>query len=442
MRKYNYLSLLAKLTNILLIFFLFLCFGLNTFSFAKGTKDGKAKSTRLAKTTANPSASILDINNTTSWVTDAGFHDWVVASSWNGAFPKGAAAGAIFAEGLLWGGQVQDGQSPLIRVNGNDYGSGTVGLIRLFRVRPDYATADLTDDAANFNSEGLGQVTSSQIDQLRAQYEADWNEWPAAGRANDVGAPFKDVNGDGKYDPAIDIPGIPGASQTLFIMYDDRNSVSLYGSAQIGLQVQETYWAYAYTGALGNVIYKKVDMVYVGTSKSASNSRIDSLYLVQWADPDVGTSSDDFAGCDTALNLGYAYNSSPSDGIYTSIGLAPPAVGYDFLQGVSQYTGNPNDSAIFNLKWRKNYKYVNPKPMSSFVYFAAGGTWEDPPYSYLGTLEYYNLMRGRLPTPAYPSGDPFPTDVTDVTPYGTYLLDGDPVAHTGKLDGTQDGPGD
>ncbi len=438
MRKYNNLSLPARQTGLILLLFFFLAYGISSFTIAKGKKDnGKNNKPRMSKTTLNPSSSIMDINNATMWVTDAGFHDWVVASSWNGAFPKGTAAGAIFAEGLLWGGQVQDGQSPLIRVNGNDYGSGTVNLIRLFRVRPDYETADLTDDAANFNSEGLGQVTSAQIDELRGQYKTDWNEWPAK-----EGAPYKDVNNNGEYDPNVDIPGIPGASQTIFIMYDDKNSVSLYSSAPIGLQVSETYWAYSYTGALGNVIYKKVDMVYKGTAKSASNSRIDSLYLVQWADPDVGTSTDDYAGCDTALNLGYAYNSSPSDGIYTAIGMAPPAVGYDFLQGVSQYTGNPSDSAIFNLKWRKGYKYVNPKPMSSFIYFPASGAWSDPPYSYLGTLQYYNLMRGRLPVPAYPSGEFFPENVADVTPYGTYLLDGDPVAGTGKLDGTQDLAGD
>ena len=85
-----------------------------------------------------------------------------------------------------------------------------------------------------------------------------------------------------------DIPGIPGAAQTLFVQYTDALSSANYGSQPIGLQISETYWAYAYTGALGNVIYKKVDMVYKGTAKSSANSTIDSMYIVQWADPDVG----------------------------------------------------------------------------------------------------------------------------------------------------------
>ena len=193
---------------------------------------------------------------------------------------------------------------------------------------------------------------------------------------------------------------------------------------------------------MGNVIYKKIDIVYKGTANSASNSKIDSMYIVQWADPDVGKSTDDFAGCDTALNLGYAYSSGPTDAVYDPLGLKPPAAGYDFLQGVSQFTGNPSDSAIFNLEWRHGYKYVNRVPMSSYAYFAAGGTWSDPAFTYTGTLEFYNLMRGYLPDPPYPAGSPFPVTVSDVTPYGTYLLTGDPVAGTGKLDGSVDGPGD
>jgi len=426
----------SKYLSFLLIFIFVAGLPYNSFSNYKGNENDKGKKP-VNKTTTNPSQSLVNINNITSWVTEEGFHDWVVASGWNGAFPKGTTVGAIFAEGIVWGGQVNDGASPLVRVNGNTYGTGCSPITRLYRVRPDFLTGDLTMDAATFNNVSAGAVTPSDIQATRDQYQIDWNEWPVA-----AGAPYKDVDNNGIYDPTIDIPGIPGASQTLFIKYNDNLSNSNYGSPPIGLEISETYWGYSYSGALGNVIYKKVDLVYKGTANSSSNSSIDSMYIVQWADPDVGTSSDDFGGCDTSLNLGYAYNSQATDGTYDGLGLAPPAVGYDFLQGVSKYTGNPNDSAIFNLQWRHGYKYINPKPMSSYVYFAAGGSWSDPSFDYNGTLEFYNLMRGFKPTPRYPSGEPFPESVADVTPYGTYLLTGDPVAGTGKLDGSADGPGD
>ncbi len=427
MKKINYL-------NFLIILALSLMISAGTYA---EQKDGQGrKKSNFSKIMANPQQSIIDINNITCWVGQDGYHDWLVGGSWNGAYPNGVNAGAIFSEGIVWGGKVVDGTTPTVRVNGNTYASGCSPITRLYRVRPDYQTGNLTQDAADFLGVAVGAVTEGDIQALRDQYQTDWNEWPA-----DEGAPYQDVDGNGSYDPTIDIPGVPAASQTLFIKYNDDGD-ALYGSIPIGLEVSETYWAYSYTGALGNVIYKKVDMVYTGTSTSAANSHIDDMYIVQWSDPDVGNSTDDFAGCDTTLNLGYAYSSTDPDAVYQGLNLAPPAAGYDFLQGVSKYTGIATDSAIFNLQWRHGYKYINRKPMSSYVYFASGGSWSDPAFTYTGTLEFYNLMRGYKPDPPYPAGEAFPASVADVTPEGTYLLTGDPVAGTGKLDGSVDAPGD
>jgi hypothetical protein len=230
MKKINYLSFLIVIILSLSI----------TFSVLAENKDGDGKHKRqsLQKPTINPTQSIIDINNITSWVGNDGYHDWLVGGSWNGAYPNGVTAGAIFSEGIVWGGKVNDGNSPIVRVNGNTYGSGCKAITRLFRVRPDYATGNLTQDAADFLNIAVGAVTESDIADLRAQYATDWNEWPA-----DEGAIYKDVDGDGSYDPTIDIPGVPGASQTIFIKYND-DQVPLYGSPAIGLEVSETYWAY------------------------------------------------------------------------------------------------------------------------------------------------------------------------------------------------------
>ena len=452
MKKFNYLSLLI----ILLVFFttpnnLFA----NYKESVKEGDNGKGKKPVLQKTSAdNPTQSLLNVNNATMWVTDAGYHDWVVASSWNGAFPNGQALGAIFTQGVVWGGQVNDGGSQLIRVGGNTYGSGTAGITRLFRVRSDYQKADLKNDAATFNDIPVSSVTDADVEAIKAQYLLDWKEWPV-----NEGAPYENRDGvpgyqpdqQGRTDDAVDtskhfdIPGIPGATQTIFVKYDDSQATSLFGANQIGMEVSEVYWAYSASGPLANVIFDKVTLVYKGLPSSAANSVIDSMYIAMMSDPDVGTSSDDFAGCDTLLNLGYAYSSKTTDATYAGAELPPPAVGYDYLQGVSKFTGNPNDSAIFDLKWRKGYKYVNNVPMSSFVYFASGGTWSDPTEGSYGdgALAMYNLMRGVLPRPPYPAGSPFPDNVFERgSGGGVYLLPGDPVAGTGKIDGTVDGPSD
>ncbi len=417
-----------------------------TLALNQGGGKGKkgVQSTVLQRTAANPASSVMNINNVTSWVNDNGQMPAIIGGgSWNGSFPKGQVAGFIYQEGVVWGGLVNDGGSEILRVGGNTYFNGTQKTMRLFRVRPDWANADLTDDAANFFLVPSASVTAAQIAQIKAQYATDWNEWPG-----NQGAPYEDVNHDGVYEPNIDIPGIPGASQTLFISDNDGNAVNAYGSLPIGLQINQVFWAYSIANPLGNVIFKKVDIVYNGLAGGPSNATIDSMYIVQWADPDVGNSTDDFAGCDTTLGLGYCYNSTFNDAIYKAIGSAPPAGGYDFLQGVAQPTGNPADSAVIDLKYRHGYAYTNlngnDNSLSTFVYFAAGGAWTDPDgQAYTGTRQWYSLMRGYQPE-QYPISTPFPTNVSgvDVGGNGTYLLPGDPVTHTGWVDGQVEGAGD
>jgi hypothetical protein len=414
-------------------------------AFNQGDGKGKKSQTNfLQKTADDPVSSILDINNITSWITADGYWPSVWGGDgWNGSYPKGLPTGVDFQEGLVWGGLVNDGGTEVLRVGGNTYFPGTTRLQRLFRVRPDYATADLTDDAANFNLVDNSAVTPAMISELRTQYAKDWNEWPWQS-----GAPYEDVNHDGVYEPNIDIPGIPGASQTIFVRFNDASSVSAYGSEPIGLTVNETVWAYAIANPLNNISFRKAQVIYTGLPGGPSNAEIDTMYLVQWCDFDIGNAGDDFAGCDSTLGLGYCYNATSHDAYFDAIGTPPPAAGFDFFQGVSQYTGNPADSAVFNLKYRHGYKYTNlnsqGNPMTTFVYFAAGGAWSDPSgQSYTGSQEWYSLMRGYQPQP-WPTKKLFPTNVSgvDVGGDGTYLLPGDPVTHSGWVDGEVEGAGD
>ena len=380
----------------------------------------------------DPTQSLINGGNITSWVSNDGFHDWVVNGDFNGSYPNGLPVGVIFSEGICWGGLVYDGQEQKVRVNGNTYGSGCSPITRLYRVRTDYYKTDLTNDAASFFNKEKDSVTSNEIEQVKAQYEKDWNEWPA-----DEGAPYYDIDKDGKYNPDVDVPGVPGALQTLFIKYDDNYYIPLYGSNPIGLEVQETYWAYTPFGRLGNVIYKKVDIVYKGTPASLPGSNIDSMYICQWTDTEVGYCCDDFIGCDTKLNLGYTYNSADPDLDYIQFGLAPPAVGNTILQGVSKFTGNNSDSAIINFKWEKGYKYFNSKPLTVAILHRTGGYFADPQFTYTGTLEFYNLMSGYLPDPPYPSRN----TGGEFIGYGTYMLPGDPLTDSTNIDGITDTPG-
>ncbi len=126
----------------------------------------------------------------------------------------------------------------------------------------------------------------------------------------------------------MDIPGVSGAAQTVWFVANDNNSTNttnLHGALPLGIECQYTNWAYAQEGALGNMLFKR----YLLINKSAIT--FDSMYVCQWADPDLGFANDDFVGCDTSLSLGFVYNASNSDQTYGS--LPPPAGGFDFFQG-------------------------------------------------------------------------------------------------------------
>ena len=140
-------------------------------------------------------------------------------------------------------------------------------------------------------------------------------------------------------------------------------------------------------------------------------------------------------GCDTSLNLGYAYNGNSSDTNFQKYGLVPPAAGFCLLQG-PLLQGTATDTALFDLQFRPGYKNL---PMTSFVFFACGNnTYCDPPGggTYEGTIDWYNLLRGLVGK----TGAPYINPVTHTTT--KFVLSGDPVTGTGWIDGIISLPGD
>lgn len=466
----------------------------------KGAESGNAK---LGKRTLAPAgilgvpvSTMLNINRVAAWYSANGEQERIPSTGNSGLYyPRGTST-AIYSAGLIWGGTFNDGRTPTIRVNGQSYNNGTkpgaiLGLrtgiaedpnaddVRIWRIRRDYATADLRRDAAEINQVGISNVTAAQITVVREQYAKDWREWPW-----EKGAPFydkgylaangldttgrnngqldwgEDVNRNASLDAGEDAnnngildgeaPGLADADQVVWYVCNDIGVAQPWTCPESGLEEQTTIWGYARTDPIGNVIFKKFRLIYKGTGATPANATIDNMYLCQWSDPDLGDSGDDFAGCDTTLSLTYVYNFNPTDANYAQFGLVPPASGYDFLQGplvdgVAGQDRNKNgvddaqDHGIFNLV-RVGPGKIN-LPMTSSMYFAAGGFYSDPPFSYNGAIQWYQMLRGLPPTPQGPP-DPAPV-INPTTGQPTpFWLSGDPVAGTGWLDGTLDNPGD
>ena len=389
-----------------------------------------------------PHESLYNINNISGWIYWDGGSGINPIGNAGIIYPR-FTAGVVFQDGIIWGGYIHDGNYPTLRVGGQTYNIGTVpgriisiGVpqnpndpdVRIYRIRRDWQTVPdsvLRLEAAELYMIPPSQVSQGQINLMRLQYETDWNEWPVQ-----YGAPYYDNNGNGIYDPGIDEPGIADADQVIWFVCNDLDptaTTQLYGSPPIGLELQVTIWAYhSAFPTLNQMVFRRYRLI------NKSGFPIDSMFIAQWVDPDVGDYSNDFVGCDSTLDLGYSYNGGAFDADYNAYGLPPAAVGYVLWQG--PIVPSPGDTAFFNFQPRLNYKNL---PMTSFGYFISGGTISDPILgNYTGTLQWYNLLNGYLPTPDTLNPAPY---VHQAGPYQGHMtrfpLNGNPITGAGDVDG-------
>ena len=208
----------------------------------------------------------------------------------------------------------------------------------------------------------------------------DYAEWPAV-----LGAP---VDTEGR-------PLVTG-EQTLWCVYHDANPAYHWapegGTAPLGIEVQQTAYAFGWPVASGNVVYVEFRVI----NKLANI--LNNAYFGLLCDPDIGGYTDDLVGCDPALDLGFGYNGEYSDDVY---GIHPPAVGVEFLSGPTGPGGVPQG-------------------LTAFRGYSNG---EDP----TSPAECYNFLKG-LSRDGSVNIDPTTSLPT------TFEFSGDPVAGTGWLD--------
>jgi hypothetical protein len=405
----------------------------------------KGKDQGVQKTLTNDNYNFFTINNLFNWYGNNGNSSYNIATANSGLeFPKGSGNAPVFEDGLLWGGYHKGRTEP--KVGGSAYRYGlqagevtgyggpleadrppsadpTLAKYRVYKVRPDVTPTTVYADVRDKMEAEAALVNRYQTlsgPTLFANYQKDWNEWPAK---DGLPAPYKDVNGNGVYDPAVDVPGQVGADQTLYYVANDLNAsrtTNMYFSPPIGLEVHRTVWGYNLPGALGNTIFASTIII------NKSGAALDSAFLVQFSDPDLGESGDDYCGCDVDRSLGFIYNGKNVDNVY---GSEVPAAGYDFFQGPIVATGNNSDSAVFRLKYRKGYKNLG---MTTFDFFInSSAIYTDPPQGVAGgDVQWYRLMNAAVTTTGAPFIDPTTGAPTK------FCLSGDPLTGKGWLDGT------
>lgn len=452
---------------------------------------GKGEKQSLDKTAGTPRYAILNINNLTAWFRSDGQSNHSPQADNGLYFPRGTA-NVIYQDGVVFGGKAYlnagyttPAPNQLVRVGGGTYGVGTragyvtgtgasavaadpnAADVRIYRIRRDYTllknpdgsyTDDLRRDAAEVNEIPVTEVSDTQMEAVYQQYATDWTAWPV-----DKGAPFIDRNNNGVYDPPpafsetftvdslistnADEPGVAGvdpnspADQVIWTVYNDLNvaqAQGFAGSEPLGLEIQKTVWGYKRSDALGNLYFSRYKIINKGGvdvgGGTLGSFYIDSMYVCQWSDPDLGSFSDDLVGCDSVLSLGFIYNGNAVDGTFRNFGLAPAAGGYDFLAG--PVVPSPGDTAIFDLKLKPGYRNLG---MSSFAYFSAGSPYSDPPngeasgYSSL-TGQWYKMLRGFAPLGTINTAD-VPYAHPPSVPISKFPLSGDPTTGSGFIDG-------
>ncbi|HEU5310051.1 MAG TPA: hypothetical protein VFV24_01235, partial [Candidatus Eisenbacteria bacterium] len=231
----------------------------------------------------------MDVNNLDMFVTNHGS----IAFDWLGnpglIYPKGMTSTVVFAAGLWIGAKVND--STLVAVSQYDYEFGPGPM----------ASGTFLPDQPSFRN--------FRIERGGAGYDEYLQE------AVPQGAP-RDANGN---------PLLLGDA-LIWSVCNDANPAGhvVAETAPLGVEVQQSIFAFDRSGPLGNVIFVKWRLANRGANQ------LDDAYVAMWVDPDVGGFTDDLVGCDTTLSLGYAYNATNEDAVY---GSAPPAVGFQLLQG-------------------------------------------------------------------------------------------------------------
>jgi hypothetical protein len=334
----------------------------------------------------------FDANRLDLFVTNVGTLGFDVTQFAPGLlYPRGANTSVLFASGLWITGTVDGQERGAIAEYSWEYEPGTAAAgsrddpsrtdFRTYKVRTAAAAPADTD----FVSSGTGDPV----------LHGAWSDYVA--NAGPLGAPVRvhalpDPN-DPQQTIPVDGPDLPG-DLALWNVFNDLDPLSHGsgpgGTAPLGVEVRQAVYGFDDAGPLGDASF--VDW----TITNASNKTIEGATIAFWADPDLGTFSDDLAGWDSARAMAYAYNGKNVDGQY---GAAVPALGVVLLRGPGAVPAGPLAFV----------RYVNGSDPNSIT-------------------ETIRSMHG-LKT----DGSPFVNPLTGLTTAFPY--DGDPVAGSGWLDG-------
>jgi hypothetical protein len=430
-------------------------------------KSGSTIKSNAAGCSAASGFRFLDINNVRARINTGGDMWWDLPGGIGAQYfiPRTGTATSLFSGSLWIGGLDINNQLKLAAIRyrqvGNDYWPGPLTV--------DGTAAVDAEVCAKYDQHYL--ITRAEIDQYLEWWFSENKaedfpgytiprsilDWPAHG---DVAknqsyylAPFRDIDGDGEYDPnngdypyydidndlcPLNFAGDPNyvpartmeeelteytvplfgsilvdqvikGDQTLWWVFNDKgNAHTETSGSPVGMEIRAQAFGFATNDEINNMTFYSYEII------NRSTFELTQTYFSPWVDTDLGYAWDDFVGCDVLRGLGYCYNGTAVDGSGEpeAYGEQPPAVGVDFFQGpyidpdgfdnpafnddCAELSQGPNfevdQMAINGVNFGNGIVDDERYGMRRFVYHNNGGAdyMSDPGVA----PEYYNFLRG------------------------------------------------
>ncbi|MFZ0390572.1 MAG: T9SS type A sorting domain-containing protein, partial [Calditrichia bacterium] len=305
----------------------------------------------------------------------------LATGNWGLEWPKGSNLSPVFAAGQWLSAKVNGD----LKVSAVEYAASEFQPGRI--IAPDSAA-----DPQNYQYRWYV---------IKSDGSGNWSDWPVH-----QGAPVT----------AAGMPRLQG-DITAFSLWNDLAPHHIFqNNNPLNAEIRQTAWQYSEISALQDVTFLKWQI----TNKSGKPW--DSTYFAIWLDLDIGSSIDDLHGSDTLRNLGFAYNMDNDDSFY---GMAPPAAGFDFLQGpIIDQPGSvvqlPNGTLLQN----KAMLFL-----TAAVFYEKGMSMQANPQTARHVWQYMNAL--------WKDGSPitYGGDGTNPTaPPTRFMFTGDPFSGAGWLE--------
>lgn len=312
--------------------------------------------------------------------------------------PKNSGKHTIMESNLWIGGYDQGGNLKLAaqtyKQQGADFWPGPLDTINM--------TIDSTT-SASWNK--VWKINKSTIDSCKAgQFGSTLPQniltWPGNGTGNQASqlAPYTDVNSNGVYEPLSgECPCIKGDQAVYFIFNDIKAAHTESGGQAIGLEIQGMAYAFdrPWNAAINNTIFMNYKII------NRSTSVLDSVYIGNWTDFDIGGAIDDYIGSDVMRGAYYGYNGDNYDNDFNGMfgyhdTLAAQAV--VFLQGpYANIGGSDLPKSVTNPASANGLGYGDGIPGNERAGMAVFGYYNNnsgPQGNPTVASEYYNYLSG------------------------------------------------